>query len=165
MRDELFDVKFDSVPSMSVEVILRSPRHFSTFSPLLSSISHPSLAMTSLLSRPASSSTRILPSFTSPHRTFAPLALSRAFSTSTPPPQPPSTSSKDPSHPYLWYHQLTNPPRIALSFLASTPRNGSTTVLGYLGGGPDSGLNDFRQEPRFMYVILHLDIPHVAEMW
>lgn len=65
------------------------------------------------------------------------------------------TSSQDPSHPHLYYHQLrTSPPLMGLSFLPEAPKKGaeSRTIIGFLPVGEDVGLNDFRENVKFMYV-------------
>ncbi|KAJ9117573.1 hypothetical protein QFC22_004423 [Naganishia vaughanmartiniae] len=65
------------------------------------------------------------------------------------------TSSQDPSHPHLYYHQLrTSPPLMGLSFLPEAPKKGaeSRTIIGFLPVGEDVGLEDFRENVKFMYV-------------
>lgn len=65
------------------------------------------------------------------------------------------TSSRDPSHPHLYYHHVqTSPPLLGLSFLPDVPPKGaqSRTILGFLPVGEDVGLNDFRENAPFRYV-------------
>lgn len=66
------------------------------------------------------------------------------------------TSSRDPSHPHLFYHPLptTTRPTLALSFLPDPPRRGadSRTVIGFLPANEDAGLEDFRENPPFRCV-------------
>lgn len=65
------------------------------------------------------------------------------------------TSSRDPSHPHLYYHHVqTSPPLLGLSFLPDVPPKGaqSRTILGFLPVGDDVGLNDFRENAPFRYV-------------
>ncbi|XAO21366.1 hypothetical protein I312_100115 [Cryptococcus bacillisporus CA1280] len=66
-------------------------------------------------------------------------------------PETPLPSSKDPSHPHLFYHP--NSTYVSLSFLPHPPVvYGSRTVLGYLPLR-DATLDDFREEPRFRKVL------------
>lgn len=62
--------------------------------------------------------------------------------------QPAAGSSKDPSHPNLWYHPSPSIRGTALSFLPTQPVRGSRTILGHLPLG--GGLEDFREEPGFL---------------
>ncbi|KAL0255928.1 hypothetical protein I308_100739 [Cryptococcus tetragattii IND107] len=66
-------------------------------------------------------------------------------------PETPLPSSKDPSHPHLFYHP--NSTYVSLSFLPHPPAvYGSRTVLGYLPLA-DATLDDFREEPKFRKVL------------
>ncbi|KAJ9098276.1 hypothetical protein QFC21_004605 [Naganishia friedmannii] len=63
------------------------------------------------------------------------------------------TSSQDPSHPHLYYHQLrTSPPLMGLSFLPEAPKKGaeSRTIIGFLPVGENVGLEDFRENAKFI---------------
>ena len=62
-----------------------------------------------------------------------------------------SGTTKDPSHPYLYYHPIPNPQpgRVALSFLPSPPKS-SETVLGWLPLIENATLEDFRENPGFL---------------
>jgi hypothetical protein len=79
----------------------------------------------------------------------APFRLTRAY-----------TSSRDDSHPHLFYHRLpsTSSPTLALSFLPTPPRKGaeSRTVIGFLPASEEAGLDDFRENSAFLYVLLFL---------
>ncbi|KAJ9110245.1 hypothetical protein QFC19_001648 [Naganishia cerealis] len=62
------------------------------------------------------------------------------------------TSTQDPSHPHLYYHQLrSSPPLLGLSFLPEAPKKGaeSRTIIGFLPAGEDVGLDDFRENTKF----------------
>ncbi|WVW78396.1 hypothetical protein I302_100350 [Kwoniella bestiolae CBS 10118] len=86
---------------------------------------------------------------TSLSRTSCRLIPIRTF-TSTPiyrNPNPPSPSSKDPSHPYLHYHPTAT--HLTLSFLPDPPVQRSRTILGYLPL-ENATLEDFKEEPRFL---------------
>lgn len=67
---------------------------------------------------------------------------------------PPGTT-KDPSHPNLYYHLTPPPPSapksIALSFLPTAPT--PSTYLGTLPAVPGAGLNDFHENPAFRPVL------------
>ena len=62
-----------------------------------------------------------------------------------------SGTTKDPSHPYLYYHPIPNPQpgRVALSFLPSPPKS-SETVLGWLPLIENATLEDFKENPGFL---------------
>ena len=62
------------------------------------------------------------------------------------------SATKDPDHPYLWYHPSIPTDRTALSFLPDSPSQGSRTTLGHLPLQGDSGLNDFTQNDEFLCV-------------
>lgn len=84
-----------------------------------------------------------------------PISITRRFlSTPAPSSEPAATasSSKDPDHPYLYYHTLPTPApgRIALSFLPHPPTaTRSKTVLGYLPFGA-AGLGDLEENRDFL---------------
>lgn len=89
----------------------------------------------------------------------------------SPSPPPPT---KDPNHPYLFYHTLpTSDGLIALSFLSdnpvlsktsssTTPTVVSKTVLGYLPMRPDAALADFSENHEFI-PLLHASIKSALE--
>jgi hypothetical protein len=60
--------------------------------------------------------------------------------------------TKDPSHPHLYYHPSGQ--STILSFLPTSPVQGSSTVLGSLPMGGELG--DFKEEPKFLYVLLFI---------
>lgn len=68
---------------------------------------------------------------------------------------PPGTT-KDDSHPNLYYHLNPPPPSapesIILSFLP-TPPVATSTYLGTLPAVPEAGLNDFKENPQFRKVL------------
>ncbi|GHJ85011.1 hypothetical protein NliqN6_1413 [Naganishia liquefaciens] len=76
------------------------------------------------------------------------------------------TTSRDPSHPHLYYHSLpsTTKPTLALSFLPDPPRRGveSRTVLGFLPANEEAGLEDFKENPPFRQ-LLHEAIKSALE--
>lgn len=78
------------------------------------------------------------------------------------------TSSRDPSHPHLYYHPLTSTarPTLALSFLPDPPRRGaeSRTVIGFLPADEGAGLDDFKENPPFLYVSLFTDLPPLGQL-
>ncbi|ESK83910.1 hypothetical protein Moror_7570 [Moniliophthora roreri MCA 2997] len=74
------------------------------------------------------------------------------------------TSFPDPSRPDLFYHLVTPPtsptslsatsPVFAVSFLPTPPpTSDSSTIIGWVPAGEESGLNDFVENPKFRAVL------------
>lgn len=57
--------------------------------------------------------------------------------------------TKDPSHPYLYYHPSPSNQSTILSFLPTPPSQGSSTILGHLPTG--GSLEHFKEGPKFLY--------------
>lgn len=109
----------------------------------LSTIPSPSIIdMSSILTTTTRSIPRILRSI--PSRSIA--SSSRRYNESQGNSGGPT---KDPSHPYLYYHPSPSNQSTILSFLPTPPVQGSSTILGHLPTG--GSLEHFKEEPKFLY--------------